>query len=417
MNFDRSNQKSALKYEPLTTSKPPFIPEYLSTLNPYVPGKPIEETQREFGLKKVVKLASNENPLGPSPKAIEAVRRELKSSQLYPDAGAIRLKQALSRFYGFLSQEISVGNGSNELIEFLIRTFCSPGHQILTSRYAFIAYKISAQAHGVLTLETPMQKDMQFDLDAMLIEVKRQHALGKPVRLIFIANPNNPTGTLLSRSKLNWFLKEIQSLRTSQGFPIVVIDSAYDEYLFSRSKTEALDHPDWRECVRDFENVVVLKTFSKIYGLAGLRIGIAISSQDIIAKIERVRMPFNVSSLALVAAEAALKDQTFVRKSIKVNTKGMKQWMNWLNKNEIPFWKSSANFILIDTQMRLGCTGQEVFQELLKLGVILRPVGNYGLHHALRISIGTQSQNQFAIKAFERAFIKRNYKKSHRKNG
>lgn len=393
---------------PLVATSPPYIPEYLSTLKPYVPGKPIEEAQREFNLKKVIKLASNENPLGPSPKAVQAAKNILKYGHLYPDAGAVNLKAALAKFYGFKTNEICVGNGSNEIIEFLIRTFCVPGNQILTSQYAFIAYKISAQAHGVHTIETPMQKDLKFDLSAMLEEIKRQHSLGKPVRIVFIANPNNPTGTLLSRSKLNWFLKEVQMLRSSagltQGYPLVVLDSAYDEYLPApKTSAERIEYPDWKETVRDFENVVVLKTFSKAYGLAGLRAGFAIAAPEIISRIERVRMPFNLNSVAMVAAEAALTDQTFVKKAVQLNRQGLKQWTDWLDSHEIPFWPSSGNFILLDTQMRFQKSGVETFEALLRLGVIVRPVANYGLINSIRVSVGTATENAFAMKCFEKA--------------
>ena len=366
-------------------------PEYIRKLNPYVPGKPIEETQREFKLKRVVKLASNENPLGPSPKALAALQKARHELHRYPDGAAFHLKAALSRHEKVSPAELIIGNGSNEIIDMLVRTFCQAGDAIATSHGAFIAYKICAQIHGVETIETAMGQDLRFDLDALL-DATRKNAR---IKLIFIANPNNPTGTYVPAEELRAFVREVSRIRG--GSVLVALDSAYNEYITAR------DMADSMELQREFpENVVALKTFSKVYGLAGLRVGYGIGAQAIISQLEKVRMPFNLNSLALVAAEAALGDTVFIRKSVKLNQQGMKFWEKGLEKLGVPFWASQGNFILANVALGLGKPGGEVYQACLRQGVIFRPVANYGLLHALRISIGTMEENRFALKALEK---------------
>ncbi len=373
----------------------PQAPEYIQTLNPYVPGKPIEETQRELGLKRVVKLASNENPMGPSPRAIAAARSALKHQHRYPDAGAYRLRKALARHHGTREQPVAaseflLGNGSNEVIDLLIRTYARPGEAIATSQAAFVAYRICAQAHGVETLETPLTADLRFDLEALAEAVIRDAR----VRLVFIANPNNPTGTHNTRAELRAFLSKVSQIH---GRPVmVVLDYAYWEYVSSK------EIPDPMELYREFPNVLVLHTFSKVYGLAGFRVGYAIGAPELLSFCERIRMPFNLSAPALAAAEAALADRAFVRKAVQVNRQGLKFWQRTLDRLKIPHWPSQGNFVLADVKRGLGLTGPEVFHLCLREGAIFRPVANYGLPDALRISVGTDAENRFGARVLEK---------------
>lgn len=366
------------------------VPEYIRTLVPYVPGKPIEETRRELGLKRVVKLASNENPLGPSPRALRAATRLLAEAHRYPDGGAYSLKRALSRFHGVSPQSIIVGNGSNEIIDFLVRTYCLPGDAIVTSQAAFIAYRLCAQIHGVRTLEAPLAGGLRFDMDAMLERVREDER----ARLVFIANPNNPTGAYVSESELVAFLEKLRKIRG--GSVLVALDYAYWEYVTAR------DLPDPMELMRRFPGILVMRTFSKVYGLAGFRVGYAIASPGIIEMLEKVRQPFNVSSLGMAAAEAALSDSAFVRTAVKLNSRGLRFWEEALERMGIPFWPSQGNFLLVDVQGGVGRSGVEVYQACLRRGVILRPVANYGLPGALRISVGTPAENELAVRVLAR---------------
>jgi histidinol-phosphate aminotransferase len=362
------------------------VPEYIRSLVPYVPGKPIEETKRELKIRRVIKLASNENPLGPSPRALTAMRAQARELHRYPDGAAYRLKHALASHLGVEAPSIIVGNGSNEVIDFLIRTYCITGDSIVTSQAAFIAYRICAQIHGVRTHEAPLGHGMRFDLPAIL-ELAREDARA---RVVFIANPNNPTGTYVKGPELRAFLKELKSVRG--GSVLVALDYAYWEYV------TAADLPDPIELMREFPNVVVLRTFSKVYGLAGLRVGYGIASPAIISNLEKVRQPFNMNSMGLVAAEAALADHAFVRRARKVNTTGMRFWARELDALGIPFLPSQGNFLLADVSTGLGKSGGEVYLSCLRRGVIFRPVTNYGLLGWLRISVGTEKENAAAAR-------------------
>ena len=368
---------------------PPLAPDYIRALVPYVPGKPIEETQREYKIPKVIKLASNENPFGPSPKAIAAVKRSLQDLHLYPDATAHQLKLALSKYLKKKTTEIIVGNGSNEIIDMLIRTFCLVGDSMVTSQSAFVCYRLCSQIHGVKTIEARLDENLRPDLVEMAQLVKKNER----VKMVFIANPNNPTGTYNTTAELKTFLKEVIKVR--DGSVLVVLDYAYWEYVTAK------DLPDPMKLLKEFPNVVVLRTFSKAYGLAGLRAGYGIARPEIIATVERIRQPFNMNAMALVAATAALDDQAFVKKSVNNNNIQMKYWEKNLHRLGIPFWKSQGNFLLIDVRSGLGKWGGDVYLSCLKRGVIFRPVANYGLMQALRVSIGTPAENKTAIKALE----------------
>lgn len=363
----------------------PEVPPYIASLKPYVPGKPIEETQREYGLKQVIKLASNENPLGPSPKAIAAIRKRLGDMHRYPDAQGFRLKRALSKKFKVAASEIILGNGSNDLIDYVLRAYCVPGDQIVTSQTAFLAYAISAQIQGVQTLQAPVGIGMRFDLGAMLELVRRNSR----VRLVFIANPNNPTGTYVTDAELRQFLKAIQSLH--DGRVLVALDDAYGEY------TTARDFPNQLKIYNDFPNVFLMRTFSKIYGLGGLRVGYGFARPAVIQVLDRVRPPFHVSDLALAGAEAALGDSAFVRKSLQVNRSGLKFWQKALDRLGIPWIPSQGNFLLANVQKGLGRSGPDAAEAALQQGVIFRPVANYGLSGFLRISVGTEAENKKAV--------------------
>ena len=361
------------------------IPEYIESLAPYVPGKPISETKREYGLKRVIKLASNENPLGPSPRAVKAYRLAAKELHLYPDSSAFDLKRALAKEHSVPDSWFLIGNGSNELMDLLMRSFCVPGDAMVTSEAAFIAYRVCAQVIGLKSIETPMTSDFRFDLSKMLEAVKSN----ANAKFVFIPNPNNPTGTWVTKDELDHFMIEVSKVRN--GSVIVVLDYAYWEFV-TDSKL-----PEPNQYLKKYPNVVVLRTFSKVYGLAGLRVGYAIARPELLAPVQKVRQPFNVNAPALAAAVEALKDKTFVKKSEAVNRIGMKQWVKALTEMKIPFLPSQGNFILVNTKQGLGKWGNEVFAESLKKGVIFRPVTNYGLSEFLRISIGTQLENKAAI--------------------
>jgi histidinol-phosphate aminotransferase len=369
---------------------PLSAPDYIRTLVPYVPGKPIEETQRELKIRRVIKLASNENPLGPSPKALQMIKRAAGSLHRYPDASGYQLKHALAAKLGLPPEQIILGNGSEEVIDFMIRTYCVPGDAIVTSQAAFIAYKISAQIQGMKTIEAPLTFDFRFDLPAMA-KLVRDNAR---VKIVFVANPNNPTGTYCNIHEMRSFLREVQAVR--DGSVLVALDSAYWEYVTAK------DLPDPMELQREFPNVLVMRTFSKVYGLAGLRAGYGIASREIISTLEKVRKPFNMNSMALTAAQAALSDTAFVARSRKLNEQGKKFWYSALDRLGIPYWLTQGNFVLVDTAKGLGKSGGEVYQECLRQGVIFRPVTNYGLLGALRISFGTMEENRLALRALEK---------------
>ncbi|NDD91430.1 histidinol-phosphate transaminase [bacterium] len=377
----------------------PQPPEYIRSLKPYVPGKPIEETQREYGLKRVVKLASNENPLGPSPRALAAVRKALRDTHRYPDAAAYSLRKALSSHLSTSEQvvtptELLLGNGSNELIDLLIRTYSVPGDAIATSQAAFVAYRVCAQAHGVRVLEAPLTADLRFNLGGILELTQRDPR----VKLVFIANPNNPTGTHNTASELREFLKELAKIRG--GSVICVLDYAYWEYVSERQGNEGI--PDPLDLRMDFSNIVILRTFSKAHGLAGFRVGYAIGSAELFSYCERIRMPFNLATPSMAAAEAALSDKAHVRRAVSENRKAMSFWRKELSRLSIPYWPSQGNFLLVNTRAGMGMSGLEVFEKSLRLGVIFRPVANYGLDDALRISMGTMIENRFALRAIEK---------------
>jgi histidinol-phosphate aminotransferase len=354
-------------------------------LQPYLPGKPTDELERELGISNSLKLASNENPLGPSPQAVAAMLGHLEQLHLYPDGNGFRLKQALARYLGIQPNAITLGNGSNDVLDMIARAYLGPGRNAVFSQYAFAVYPISTQAVGAemhIAPANPPGHAMPYghDLPAMLEQVDKQTGV------VFIANPNNPTGTWLDSEELEAFIRNLSPEI------IVVIDEAYFEYV------QGENHPDALKWLSKYPNLVVTRTFSKIYGLAGLRVGYAISSPEVADVLNRVRQPFNVNSLALVAAEAALEDRTHLEKSIAMNHSGLVQLEEGLRQLGLNCIPSVGNFITAD----MGHDAAPVYEALLREGVIVRPVANYGLLEHLRITVSTEDDNQRVLDSLKK---------------
>jgi histidinol-phosphate aminotransferase len=345
-------------------------------LVPYVAGKPIEELERELGLTEIIKLASNENPLGAGQKALAAIQAALPKLSLYPDGNGFNLKAALAKKYGLKPEQITLGNGSNELLELVARAFLMPGLETLFSEHAFAVYPIVTQAVGATAVVVPAL-NFGYDLDAMAARISDK------TRIIFIANPNNPTGTLLKQSELGRFIFALPK------HCLCVLDEAYFEYVTNQ---EGINSIDW---LLTNPNLIITRTFSKAYGLAGLRIGYSLSSPEIADILNRVRQPFNNNALALAAAQAALGDEDYLRQTITVNTQGMADLTAGFKALGLQWIPSAGNFISVE----LKRPGQPVYEALLRKGVIVRPVANYGMPNHLRISIGTPPENQFFLKA------------------
>jgi histidinol-phosphate aminotransferase len=354
----------------------------LRDLAVYEPGKPIEETARELGAEAdaIVKLASNENPIGPSPKAVQAMHDALENAHLYPDGAGFYLCRAVAARLGLAPDNIIFGNGSNEMIEFLGHAFLNPGDHVITSQYAFIIYKLLATSFAARTIEVPTPEFEQ-DLDATL------DAITPKTRLIFIPNPNNPTGTLIAQHKIDSFMSRVPERI------IVVFDEAYFEFL---------DHPpDTLRFVREGRYVVVLRTFSKIHGLAGLRIGYAVSPPDLIAVLHKTRQPFNVNSIAQAGALAALEDRTHQRETKRVVDEGRIYLQQEFAKMKIRFVPGVANFLMVNVG-----NGPAIFEKLLARKIIVRPLKGYNLPEWIRISVGTMEENKKCIAALKEIFSK-----------
>ncbi|MBE0438850.1 MAG: histidinol-phosphate transaminase [Gammaproteobacteria bacterium] len=346
----------------------------VTQLQPYVPGKPIEELERQYGVTNIVKLASNENPLGPSPRVLEAIQQASKSLSLYPDGNGFSLKSALAEKYELELNQITLGNGSNDVLEIIARTFVSADDEVLYSQYTFAVYPIVTQAIGAKGVVAPAV-DFGHDLDAMA------NLITDRTKVIFIANPNNPTGTYLAADKLEAFIANVPQQT------LVVLDQAYVEY-----GDQDVDTGSW---LAIYPNLIITRTFSKAYGLAGLRVGFALSNREVADLLNRVRQPFNVNSLALAAATVALRDDDYLVETKNTNDAGMKQLTAACDVMGLAYIPSKANFIAIDVETNAN----EVFEALLQQGVIVRPIGGYGLPQHLRVSIGLESENQRFIDA------------------
>lgn len=347
----------------------------LRDLVSYEPGKPIDDVARELGFapSQIIKLASNENPLGPSPKALAAMREAAASVHLYPDGGGWKLRNAIADKFGFARENVVLGNGSNEIIELVGHAFLRPGHNIVVADHAFVVYKLMAQLFGAETREIP-DPGFVHDLDAMAA------AIDENTREVFIANPNNPTGTLVSEEEVDRFLDRVPD------HVIVVFDEAYYEFLQTP--------PDTLKYVREGRNVVVLRTFSKIQGLAGCRIGYGIAPSPLAEVLQKCRQPFNANAIAQAAALAGLADEEHQQRTRVLTWEGLAYYEASFRELGLDFVPSHANFILV----KVG-DGAQVFSELLKRGVIVRALGGYKLPEWVRISIGTPAQNERCIQA------------------
>ena len=362
-----------------------FAAPGINALHPYVPGKPIEELERELGLSGTIKLASNENPLGSSPLGKQAAAQAMAEINLYPDDSGFRLKDKLANKLGLKPEQLLLGAGSSDVIDMVSRTFLAPGRNAVFSRYSFAMYPIYTTAAGaecrVAEAYPPEHKNMPYGHDLQSTAA----LVDKDTRVVFIANPNNPTGTWLDAEALKGFLRALP------GEVVVVLDEAYTEYV-----TEA-DFPDGCSWLNDFPNLIVTRTFSKIYGLAGLRIGYGMASEDMISLIGRVRHPFNVNMPALAAAEAALDDTDFLKRSRELNAAGLRQLEKAFEQMGLKWIPSIGNFISVDLQR----DGAEVYQKLLEQGVIVRPVANYDLPQHVRVTVGTSAENQRFVEALQ----------------
>ncbi|MEK6710962.1 MAG: histidinol-phosphate transaminase [Nitrospinota bacterium] len=341
----------------------------------YQPGKPIEEVERELGISHSIKLASNENPLGPSPRALEAVQRALAGLHRYPDGGGYYLKGALARHHGLTPEHFVLGNGTNEVLELLAHAYLDPGDPVVFSEGAFIVYLIVSQLSSCEMRTAPM-RDFTHDLEAMAARVD------EGTKAVFIANPNNPTGTAVGERALRRLLERVPE-RT-----LVVVDEAYCHFAHRE------DYPDAVKLLAEFPNLVALRTFSKVYGLAGLRVGYGVAHPEVISALERVREPFNVNSLALAAAEAALEDRAHVERTVRVNAEGREFFVRELAALGLPFVPTQGNFLMVEVGDTKG-----VYERLLREGVIVRPVAGYGFPRHLRVSIGTSEENRRAVEA------------------
>ena len=356
-----------------------LAPDYIRSIAAYQPGKPISDVARELGMLEadIVKLASNENPLGASPKAIAAITAALGDLAMYPDGGGFALKAAIAEKYSVATEQIILGNGSNDILELAARTFMKNGDSAVYSQHAFAVYPLATQAVGARGIEVKA-KNFGNDLDAMLA------AICTDTKMVFIANPNNPTGTFIPGAELRAFVQRVPRR------VLVVLDEAYGEYL---SDADVYDSVPW---LAEFPNVIISHTLSKAYGLAGLRIGFGLAHSQLIDLMNRVRQPFNVNHLAMVAAVAALNDDAFIQESRRVNDAGLALFKTEFAKRNLEIIPAFGNFISFKI-----ATTPRVFEALLAQGVIVRPIAGYGLPDYLRVTVGTEAQNRRFLAALD----------------
>jgi histidinol-phosphate aminotransferase len=363
---------------------PPLTNRDLLDLPSYQPGRPIEEVARELGLppENIIKVASNENPLGPSPAALAAMQRVIANLNLYPDGNAFYLKQKLAAKLNVQPTNLVFGNGSNEIIEFIGHAYMSPGVEAVVSQYCFAVYPLVAKLFGTKLISVPA-KNLGHDLPAML------EAITSKTRVVFVANPNNPTGTVVSNAELIHFIEQIPPN------VLLALDEAYIEFLDDAADTLALIRSSTKP------NLLLMRTFSKIFGLAGLRIGYGIAHPDLIAAFEKVRQPFNINSIAQAGALASLDDIAHVQRTRENNAAGLKFFTAELAKLKLEFVPSAANFLLV----KVG-DGQKIFDAMQHQGVIVRPMGGYQLGEWIRITVGTPAENERCVKALKAALGK-----------
>ena len=362
-------------------------PDYVRAIAPYQPGKPISELAREMGLeeKAIIKLASNENPLGLSPKAKAAIEGAISNLARYPDGNAFELKSALSHRYGVAADGIVIGNGSNDILELAAGAFLTPGSTAVYSRHAFAVYPLATQARGATGIIVPTN-NYCYDLDAMA------DAIRPDTRIVFIANPNNPTGTMLMSDEIVRFLGKVPQ------DVAIVLDEAYNEYLPPDVRTDSI------ALLSRYSNLIISRTFSKAFGLAGLRVGYGFMAPEIADLLNRLRQPFNVNSLALTAAAAALEDEAFVQRSYEANRLGMEQMESGFASLGLDWIKSYGNYICFELPRVMGKPNAAViYQRLLKHGVIVRPVGGYDMPDHLRVTVGTELENNIFLSALKKS--------------
>lgn len=348
-------------------------------LSPYQPGKPVEELERELGIRNIIKLASNENPLGPSERALSAIKTALGQVNRYPDGSGFSLKTSLCDVLGVSAGQITLGNGSNDVLELAARAWLRPGDEAVFSKHAFAVYPLVTMACSAIPVSVPA-RDYGHDLEAMAA------AINARTRIVFVANPNNPTGSWNTAKELDQFLAAVPE------DVLVVLDEAYCEYV------EESAYPNGLERLAKYNNLLVTRTFSKIYGLAGLRVGYGVSSEAVAEVMNRVRQPFNCNIVALAAAEAALGDTGHVERSCQSNTAGLAELAEGLADMGFGYIPSVANFIAFDC----GMDAMPVFQALLQEGVIVRPLGAYDMPHHLRVTVGTSAENARFLQALQK---------------
>lgn len=351
---------------------------HIRHLTPYQPGKPIEEVERELGITSSIKLASNENPLGTSKRVLQAAQEALQNAHIYPDGGQYELKSAISKHLSLSPEQITVGNGSENILELIVKTYLHQGDSAVISEFAFLTIELLIRAAGA-TLKIAPANQWGHDVDNMI------NAVDNKTRLVFLVNPNNPTGTYTNKADFEKLLQSIPS------HIIIVIDEAYCEYI------DKPDYPQALSYLADYPNLIITRTFSKVYGLAALRLGYAVSSPEIADMLNRARLPFNVNSVVAKAGCAALEDQDHVNKSVALNRDGMQQLENGLRKQGRSFIPSIGNFITIDVGH-----GKDVYQKLLLEGVIVRPLHAYNMPRHIRVTVGTPEQNERFLNALER---------------
>jgi len=355
-----------------------LVRKHIIKIDPYEAGKPIEETKRQLGLRDITKLASNENPLGASPRAVSAIRKNLSRLNRYPDSAGFYLKKKLAKFWGLAPQNFVLGNGSDELIDIIIKTFVEDDQNIITADPTFLEYKIISGVNNRTVINVPL-KYFTYDLEGI------SKKINKKTKLIFIANPNNPTGTYVTKYEIEDFLRKLPE------DIVVVMDEAYDTFIDIDDFPRSLSYINSK-------NLITLKTFSKAYGLAGLRVGYAVARSGFTKYMETVRQPFNVNSLAQAAALAALDDRKFLSRTRRVVLEGKEYLYRALADGGIVFVPTVANFILID----VGKDGTGVFNQMLKYGVIVRDMRQYGLKNFIRVTIGRKKENEKFIRVLKK---------------
>jgi len=354
----------------------PIPKKHLQRIVPYPPGKSLEEVKKELGITgKIIKLNSNENPLGPSPKVLSALKEHLSQINLYPQAGYFTLKEAIAKRWSVLPTQVVLGNGSNEVIEFVFKAYLSEGDEIIVSKPSFLMYEKFAQIYGVSIKEVPLTKELKHDLKGI------SKALSSKIKAIFLDHPHNPTGSTLNREEWYEFLENLED------DVLLVIDEAYGEFI------DDLSVPRGLEILKKRKGALILRTFSKSYGLAGLRLGYGIASEEIANALEKVRQPFNVNALAVIAGLSALEDEEHLRKTIDLTLQGRKYLNGILSEFGFRVYPSQANFIMVD----FGEKWEDIYQELLRRGILLRPLKAYGFPTCLRITIGLPEENETLI--------------------